>query len=147
MLEMVTNSLAGRRAAVAGGILLIAVSAAFTLANWLPETATNKGVTLVYVGAEDCAPCGIWQRNQGTAFRDTPEFRRLAFREVKSPTLFGVLNDENWPAELRIYRQAIHKGTGVPLWLVIADDKIVMQRSGLSQWDEAVILKLKSLLR
>lgn len=146
MLEIMTSSMAGRRAAVASGVLLIAAFAAFTLASWAPETAA-KGVTLVYVGAEDCAPCGIWQRNHGNVFRSSPEFRRLAFREVKSPTLFSVLNDDNWPAELRIYRQAIQKGTGVPLWLVIAGDKIVMQSSGLSQWDGAVLPKLKSLLR
>lgn len=115
-------------------------------ARWAPEAAA-KGVTLVYVGAEDCAPCGIWQRNQRAAFHGSAEFSRLVFHEVKSPTLFGVLNDDNWPAELQRYRQAIQKGTGVPLWLVIVGDKIVMQRSGLSQWDEAIVPKLKSLLR
>lgn len=119
---------------------------ALALANWTPEKSA-KNVTLVYVGAEDCAPCGIWQRNQGTAFRDSSEFSRLTYREVKSPTLFDVLKDDNWPAELRVYRQAIGRGTGVPLWLVIADEKIVMQRSGLAQWQETVLPKVMSLLR
>ena len=143
---MSTKSSAGRAAAIAGGIIFDAATADLTLAILAPETTTKK-ITLVYVGAEDCPPCGIWQRKQGTAFRGSPEFRRLAFREVKSPTLFGVLDDDNWPAELRVYRQAITKGTGVPLWLVVADDKIVMQRSGLAQWNEAIYPKLRSLLR
>jgi hypothetical protein len=33
------------------------------------------------------------QRNQGTAFRDSPEFHRLVYREVKSPNLFAASFD------------------------------------------------------
>lgn len=143
---MLTKSPASRAAVVAGGSLFIAVFVGLMLANWTSEKSA-KNVTLVYVGAENCAPCDIWQRNQGTAFRGSPEFRRLAYREVKSPTLFDVLKDNNWPRDLRVYRQAISQRAGVPLWLVIADDQIVMQSSGLTQWQEAVLPKIKSLLR
>ena len=58
----------------------------------------------------------------GNRVSGLPEFHRLAYREVKSPNLFDVLKDNNWPEELRGYRQAIGDGAGVPLWLVIADD-------------------------
>jgi hypothetical protein len=112
-----------------------------------PSVKLQKHVTLVYVGAENCAPCDIWQRNQGTAFHGSAEFRRLAYREVKSPSLFDVLKDNNWPEDLRVYRQAISPAAGVPLWLVIADDQLVMQSFGLAQWQETVLPKLKSLLR
>ena len=128
-----------------GGALFVAACVALTFANWTSATPI-KNLTLVYVGAENCAPCQIWQRDQETAFRDSPEFHRLAYREVKSPNLFDVLEDNNWPEELRIYRQAIAREAGVPLWLVIADDKIVMQGSGLTRWQEAVLPKIKSLL-
>ena len=112
-----------------------------------PSVKLPKHVTLIYVGAENCAPCDTWQRNQGTAFHDSTEFRRLAYREVKSPSLFDVLNDDNWPEDLRVYRQAISQGAGVPLWLVIADNQLVMQSFGLAQWQEAVLPKIRSLLR
>ena len=135
-----------RAFAVACGALLIAAFVAATVGNWTLAKPV-KNLTLVYVGADNCAPCEIWQRNQGAAFRDSPEFHRLAYREVKSPNLLDVLKDKNWPEELRGYRQAIGEGAGVPLWLVIADDQIVMQSSGLTQWQEMVLPKLKSLLR
>ena len=131
---------------MAGASLLVGTFIAMALANWT-SAISEKNVTLVYVGAEDCAPCGIWQRKQGIAFRDSPEFGRLTYREVKSPTLFDVLKDDNWPEDVRVYRQAVSRESGVPLWLVIADDKIVMQRSGLAQWQETVLPKVKSLLR
>jgi hypothetical protein len=70
----------------------------------------------------------------------------LAYREVKSPSLFDVLKDENWPEDLRVYRQA-SQGAGVPLWLVIADDQHVMASFDLTQWPEVVLPKINSLLR
>jgi hypothetical protein len=137
---------ASRTGAIAVGILCVAAAVALMSANWTSEKSV-RNVTLVYVGAENCAPCDIWQRKQGAAFHDSLEFRRLAYREVKSPSLFDVLKDENWPEDLRVYRQAISQGAGVPLWLVIADDQLVMQSFGLAQWQQAVLPKLRSLLR
>lgn len=143
---MLTKSPTVKAAAAGSGALLVATFIAFTFANWTSAIPV-KNLTLVYVGTDNCPPCNTWQRNQETAFRESPEFHRLTYREVKSSSLFDVLNDNNWPEELRIYRQAIGRGAGVPLWLVIADDQIVLQVSGLTQWQEAVLPKIVSLLR
>jgi hypothetical protein len=99
------------------------------------------------VGNPNCAPCEIWQQNQGIALRDSKKFRRLTYREVKSPSLSDVLKDEYWAEDLRIYCQGIKREAGLPLWLVIADGQLVMQSFGLTQWQEAVLPKIKSLLR
>jgi len=111
------------------------------------EAERPKAVTLLYVGAENCGPCVVWQRGDGAAFHHAPEFAHVSYREVKSPTLFDVRKDENWPADLIVYRQAIGERSGVPLWLIVADGKIVMQGSGLTQWRQAVLPRLKALLR
>jgi hypothetical protein len=139
---------AGRASIIAGGVIFgIAVTLGIMTLIRSPSVKLQKHVTLVYVGAENCAPCDIWQRTQKTAFHVSTEFRHLAYREVKSPSLFDVLKDENWPEDLRVYRKAISQEAGVPLWLVIADDQLVMQSFGLAQWQEAVLPKIKSLLR
>jgi hypothetical protein len=101
----------------------------------------------VYVGAKNCAPCEAWQRTDGLAFRDSPQFSRLHYREVKSPSLTDVLKDENWPEDLGGYRKIIDKRAGVPLWFVVADGRVVLQSFGLSQWREAVLPKLTQLLQ
>lgn len=136
---------ASRVCLIAGGVLFIAVAAGLMLFS-PPSAKLERHVTLVYIGAENCAPCRIWQRGEGVAFYDSIEFARLSYREVKSPTLFDVLSDENWPEDLRAYRQAIGQEAAVPLWLVIADGQMVMQGFGLTQWKEAVLPKVKSLL-
>jgi hypothetical protein len=102
---------------------------------------------LVYVGADDCAPCRVWQRDMAASFRAAPEFQHIAYREVKSPTLFDVLNDENWPDDLRGYRAHLRRGAGVPMWLIISDREIVGRGYGASQWQSAVLPKLQALSR
>ena len=138
---------AARASVIAGGVIfVIAVTLEIMKLISPPSLKSQRHVTLVYVGAENCAPCDIWQRNQGTAFRDTAEFHRLTYREVKSPSLLDVLKDDNWPEDLRAYRQTIGQHAGVPLWLVIADNRLVLQGSGASQWQNMILPKIKSLL-
>jgi hypothetical protein len=109
--------------------------------------AERADVTVLYVGADDCPPCRAWQEGEGAAFRELPEFSRLTYREVKSPTLFDVLNDENWPDDLRRYRNRIERGAGVPMWLVIVGNETVSRGYGPTQWRQAILPKIKSLLR
>ncbi|MBI3704365.1 MAG: hypothetical protein HY244_11110 [Rhizobiales bacterium] len=136
-----------RAGAIAIGVLfIVVVTVGIMKITRAPAVKSQSQVTLVYVGADNCAPCDLWQRNQGSAFRNSAEFNRLAYREVKSPSLLDVLKDENWPADLRSYRQSIGRHAGVPLWLVIADDRLVLQSSGASQWQATVLPKIKSLL-
>lgn len=125
-------------------IAFLALIGVLMIVNWT-ATGEVKKITLVYVGAENCGPCDNWQRNQEIAFRNSPEFQRLAYREVKSPNLFDVLNDVYWPEDLRVYRQAISRSAGVPFWLVIADDQLILQGSGLTQWHNAILPKIKLL--
>jgi hypothetical protein len=112
-----------------------------------PSPSPRSDITLVYVGAEDCAPCRKWQREDGTAFRASGEFAQVSYREVKSPALFDLLKDEHWPQDLRPYREKLAPGAGVPLWLVLADGEVVDQRFGAVQWKAAVLPKIRSLLR
>lgn len=145
---MLTRISAWRASVILGGVIIVIIVTLEIIKMISPPSVkSQRHVTLVYVGAENCAPCDIWQRNQGTAFRYSAEFHRLTYREVKSPSLLDVLKDDNWPEDLRAYRQTIGQHAGVPLWLVIADDRLVLQGFGATQWQTAVLPKIKSLLR
>jgi hypothetical protein len=102
---------------------------------------------LLYVGADDCAPCRRWQSADRTTFRASSEFSRITFREVKSPSVLDILDDEYWPDDLRPHRERIRSGAAVPLWLVVADGVVVERAFGESQWRSAVLPKLRALLR
>ena len=111
------------------------------------KDVTLKPVTLLYVGAEDCAPCRAWQSSEGASFLASADFPRITYREVKSPHLHDILKDENWPDDLRGYRAGLRRSDGVPLWLVVVDHKIVEQRFGAAEWRASVLPSIKSLLR
>lgn len=127
--------------------LLGALAAAVAVAALWPAPAAPKTLLLLYVGADDCAPCRKWQAGEGAQFRAASVFSRIAYREVKAASLRDVLKDETWPEDLRRYRGELGPGAGVPLWLVIADEKIVDRSFGESQWRTSTLPKIKSLLR
>jgi hypothetical protein len=106
----------------------------------------DPDILVVYIGAEDCAPCRQWQGGMGAKFRTSNEFRHLRYREIESPQLFRLLNDEVWPADLRGYRQRIDRTMGVPMWLVILNGDVVTQGYGVSQWANTIIPTLRQLL-
>lgn len=140
------------RAIVPWRLLLLVATAVFALRADQSDptrlrTATPHNVTLVYVGAADCAPCRAWRRGAGSAFRNSPEFSEIIYREVESPSVLDLLKDEYWPYDLRDYRDRLPQGAGVPLWFVIADGKLVERQFGESQWNSAVLPMLKALLQ
>lgn len=102
---------------------------------------------LLYVGAEDCAPCRAWQNGEGAAFLASADFPRITYREVKSRHLRDVLKDENWPEEIRSFRGSLRRSDGVPLWLVVSNNEIVEQRFGAAAWRANILPKIESLLR
>lgn len=116
-------------------------------ANHAARPAHDSEILLLYVGAEDCAPCRVWQSGEGAAFLASADFPRITYREVKSPHLHDVLNDENWPDEIRRYRSSLRRSDGVPLWLVVSDHEIVEQRFGAAEWRASILPRIKSLLR
>lgn len=126
-------------------LILVATVLGFR-SDTISRRPTASSILVLYVGAEDCAPCRAWQAGDGAAFRDSADFARLTYREVKSPHLATVLNDENWPDDLRSYRSRLGRGDGVPLWLVATGQEVVQQQSGTSQWRATVLPTIAWLL-
>ncbi|QWG20310.1 hypothetical protein KMZ68_10975 [Bradyrhizobium sediminis] len=136
-----------RRTTFGAGIVVAVAAVAVTAwAVHAGKPARDADIMLLYVGAEDCAPCRAWQNGDGAAFLASAEFPRITYREVKSPHLHDVLKDEHWPDDLRNYRNGLRRSDGVPLWLVVADHRIVEQRFGATEWRASVLPRIKSLL-
>lgn len=112
-----------------------------------PAPARAADVKLVYVGAEDCAPCRAWQNKEGAAFRQSAEFSRITYVEVKARHLHDVLKDENWPEQIRDLRNRLKMSDGVPLWLVVSNDEVVKQRFGAAAWHAEILPAIRSALR
>jgi hypothetical protein len=125
---------------------LAAMVAALLVAQARPP-ARAANLLLIYVGAEDCAPCRAWQRGDGATFRSSADFTRLTYREVKAAHLRDVLKDESWPEDIRGYRDRLKRSDGVPLWLVVSNDDIVAQRFGVVAWRNKILPRIRFYLR
>lgn len=136
-----------RTLAGAGVVFALAAIAITAWTSHAARSARAPDVLLLYVGAEDCAPCRAWRNGEGAAFFASADFGRIAYREVKSPHLRDVLKDENWPDEIRSYRDRLRPSDGLPLWLVVSSHEIVEQRFGTAAWGASVLPTIKSLLR
>jgi hypothetical protein len=126
------------------------VIATTVMAAWgaYPEPEVRQpSLMLLYVGADDCAPCRAWRNGEGAAFLASADSSSISFREVKSAHLQDILKDENWPEDLRPLRNGIGRSDGVPLWLVLADHEIVEQQFGASAWQQRVLPKIRSYWR
>jgi hypothetical protein len=133
-----------RRVLLAAAIAL----ATFVLAGGNRLFALHRPeVMLLYVGAEDCAPCRAWHKGDREAFLTSAEHARITYHEIRSPHLADVLNDEYWPIDIRDYRSHIRRSDGVPLWLVIADRAVVEQQFGATAWQERILPTVRSYLR
>lgn len=130
-----------RVGATAVVFLVVAVTTAFDSPNRLDAAR----VTLLYVGAADCAPCRSWQLGSGARFRDSAAFARISYREVKAPHLRDVLEDANWPAELRRYRNRLGRNAAVPLWLLMLDGDVVAEGFGEEQWNRTILPRVRQL--
>lgn len=128
-----------------GMLAAVAAIVAALLVARTPVRASD--LLLIYVGAEDCAPCRAWQSGDGADFRKSAEFSRIGYREVKSPRLRDVLSDEHWPEDIRAYRSGLKRGDGVPLWLIVSGKDVVSQRFGAAAWQTGVLPALRSRLR
>lgn len=127
---------------------ILAATAAIVAAVLVARApARAADLLLIYVGAEDCAPCRAWQNGDGAEFRKSAEFTRISYREVKSPCLHDVLRDEHWPEDIRVYRDRLKRSDGVPLWLIVSGDDVVAQRFGAAAWQASVVPTLRSYLR
>lgn len=123
------------------------VIVAALLVAYAPPSARAANLKLIYVGAEDCAPCRDWQSNDGAAFRRSSEFARITYIEVKAPRLHDILKDETWPEEIRGLKTRLKKSDGVPLWLIVSNDEVVEQRFGAASWRANILPAIQSALR
>jgi hypothetical protein len=142
-----TTDISPRAAGIATLTVLLATCLAASSRIESARLGASAEVTVVYVGADNCAPCRTWREQRLLAFRASAEFARLTYREVTTPRLFDLLEDASWPDELGQYRSVFNRAAGVPLWVIAADGRILLAARGLGEWDDKALPRIRSLVR
>jgi ribosomal protein L39E len=105
----------------------------------------REPLTLLYVGAEDCAPCRAWRRDERDAFLASLDRSRIIYREVIATKTAATFEEASWPEDLRERLADARKVGGVPQWIIVRNERIVMSAGGLSQWRERVLPMVQGL--
>lgn len=105
--------------------------------------AGGGALLLLYVGAEDCAPCLVWRREHKPGFLRGSDPERVRYREVIAPRIAQALDERTWPVDLRPFRAGAAAQRGLPLWLVVRGDRILATAGGLSSWRTRVLPLLR----
>jgi hypothetical protein len=124
-------------------LALIAAGIAGLLVAHEQAPAGAANLMLIYVGADDCAPCRAWQRDDGKTFRHSKDFAQFCYREVKAGHLREILDDKHWPEDIRPYRSLLRLSDGVPLWFVVTDNTAISQYYGVAAWKDQVLPRLR----
>lgn len=98
---------------------------------------------LVYVGAEDCAPCNAWRRRHWAELVSSARYAHITFLEVRAPRIAELLGDAYWPAPVRRHRTAIPPGAGAPFWLLLNGEDTVLRAWGEPQWRARMLPALR----
>lgn len=127
----------------AAGVGLLALGIAGFATSWLApdreKAGAPSGVTLLYVGAEDCGPCRVWRREHKPGFLAGLNRARVTYREVIAARTAAAFDEASWPEDLHDERRLAMKVGGVPQWLVLREGRPVLAAGGLSQWQSRVL--------
>ena len=106
---------------------------ATALLPMLPMGAAAANLTIIYVGAKDCLPCQVYEVTDYPQWNREPAARSVRFIMVKAPLIANAFQARYWPPEARPYLKSV-MFPAVPLFILIADGRIVKIVSGLGGW-------------
>ncbi len=105
-----------------------------------------RQITVVYVGAWNCAPCGGWEATRRRPFLESALAGSVVFREVKAGTYVDTRNTAKWPDDIQWIRDRNAANAGTPRFIVVADRRIVLNTRGAGNWDKEVVPALQRLV-
>ena len=134
-----------RRLLFAAPALLLAACAETRPGDVAGGRAAHRGVTFVYVGADDCPPCQAWRKSELPRFEASTLRQRVDFRSVLAAHWSYVGDPYYWPAELAWIRADTDIARGAPQYVVAKDGKVLLRSFGTGSWKTKVLPLLERL--
>jgi hypothetical protein len=114
-----------RRAFLIGGLLSSTV---------LTSALAQAPLTVIYVGGADCPPCVNWKNRYKAQWMSSPEFRKIRWVEVETPSLREAYDPRHWAGDLKAIYDQLPRKSGTPRFLVVQAGQVVDNQLGTSAW-------------
>jgi hypothetical protein len=114
------------------------------LAGSLPLPATveaSAATMIIYVHADDCAPCHIFQAQDWPQFKASPVSRAVHFVRTTAPKTTQAYQVKYWPSEARPFHSAV-KVPIVPSFILVRQRQVVLVGNGIVGWRNQVLPQL-----
>lgn len=136
--EQAPREFLSRRLLLRGGVAALAA---------LPDTApaqASSAVMIVYVYADDCAPCQIFQAQDWPSFNKLPVSRAVRFVKTTAPKTTQAYQVRYWPSEARPFHSAV-KVPIVPSFILVKHNRVMLVGNGIVGWRNQVLPQVHQL--
>ena len=99
---------------------------------------------VVYVYADDCAPCQIFQAQDWPQFKASPVSRAVHFVRTTAPKTTQAYQVRYWPSEARPFHSAV-KVPIVPSFILVKNRSVVLVGNGIVGWRNQVLPQVHQL--
>jgi len=124
--------------------LAFAAVAAIALQDASAQKA--KRIDFVYFGATDCPVCRAWEAKELQELKASPVFQRARFTKVTKLIASPVPSAFWFPREIEHLQPAIAesiKGSGSPIFSLLADGKVVASWKGTGRNPAAIVAMIE----
>lgn len=125
-----------RRAFLIGGLLGSTV---------LTPALAQAPLTVIYVGGADCPPCLNWKSKYKAQWMSSPEFRKIRWVEVETPSLKEAYQPRFWAGDLKGIYDQLPRKSGTPRFLVVQGGRVIDNQLGGNTWPR-VLSDVKTLV-
>ena len=130
------------------GLLLGTVATAALTAPAPAEAkrTTSNELMVIYVCADDCGPCRVFEAEDMPRWMASPLARSVRFVRARAPKSSQAFQSKYWPSEARPYMSAF-RAPIVPSFMFVAGGNVVAMGAGLSGWRQQTLPQVQNMVR
>lgn len=123
---------------------LLLGGAAASLAAVAGKAEAAAALMIIYVYADDCAPCQIFAAQDWPQFKASPVSRAVHFVRTTAPKTTQAYQSRYWPSEARPFLSAV-KVPIVPSFILVRQRQVVLVGNGIVGWRNQVLPQVHQL--
>jgi hypothetical protein len=136
------------RRSMLGLLLGTAATAALTVhsASAQAKLAATSDLMVIYVCADDCGPCRVFEAEDLPRWMSSPLARSVRFVRARAPKTSQAFQAKYWPSEARPYMSSF-RAPIVPSFMFVAGGNVVAMGAGLNGWRQQTLPQVQNMVR
>ena len=108
--------------------------------------AASNELMVIYISAEDCGPCRVFEAEDMPRWTASPFARTVKFVRAKAPKSVQAFQAKYWPKEAQPYLSAVRVPI-VPSFMLVSGGSVISVGTGLNGWRQQTLPQVQQLFR